>query len=201
MDIPILDITNLPNKQRHICGTIGNNEHIGRLAINHIFSVNKKIHDSPTFGEIIFVSKNCDNEDIKGLYEKYYGDGYTHKTYDKLVYFVMQRDAPMQLYIPETAYTFVGEYKKLILLHDNLTKFYNKVIIFSQFYGTNSEFSKCINITFDEYKHLPYLYFVLDIMYALPKELNFEIMKIVYCLVDDNRVKLYNELLQAYHFI
>lgn len=192
MDLPIFDITNIPNKCHMICGISGHNENNAWLNIEYLF---KNITFSYSKNNtILFISNNSYITTLNEYHKKYYGNDYIHKIYDTLVFYVMQKDEPMQVFIPEERYTFCIEYGKLTLTYSNIMKLYNKVTNFSQFWNKDSDFSKRILNSLDDYTKFNYIGWCLNIIGILPKELNIEIMKICYDIMDNNRWNNYKDL-------
>lgn len=209
MNIPIFDITNIPKKRLHIIQNIVNNHkqdiianrHI-TLQIQHLFE-QSGLRYYGNYEKIYFVDSECEYIKIDFIYSQFYEDDYVFKKYDKRTYLVIQKGTPMQLFIPETQYTFLCEYQNLILtykntieLNNDIIKLHNKVMKFSLYYNKDSMYSNELIAMINENKLLHFIYwgfkdnFVLDFVN--------ELVSIMYYLMHNTYI-LSNKKVFAYY--
>lgn len=205
MNLPIFDITNIPKKKfylRHTDYFMTNDEHKIRESIaqqlKHLFKLNNADYMKQT-EKIYFVNTKLDYYTLDEIYGQYYKGYYKPFNYDGLAYVVMQKDTPMQIFIPEkNNQTYLNEYEHLILTHKNITNFYNKITKFSLYWNDSSLFHEYILDTLNDYNLFSHIYWILKIINILPEELNIEIMKFGYNIMDRNRVGNYWDLEMDY---
>ncbi len=128
MNIPIFDITNIPEIPYKIVNNTKLNEWYALSNLERLLEFTGEY--LPHNDYILFISCNMDYDTINKYYKEFYGTNYVYKKYNNLIYLVMQKDIPIQIFIPEKICTFIYEYKNIMLTYDIIKTFYYKVSYF-----------------------------------------------------------------------
>lgn len=174
MDLPIFDITNIPKKYlcvKHNTYAYTRNKHILYKSIenqiNHLLKINN-IEITKYTENIHFVKLDCDSNHINNYYKQYYTGNYKPIKCDiENAYLVMQKDAPLQIFIPEDKYTFLNEYVNVDMTLCDVEKLHNKVRNFSMYHNEHSVLTKALVKRIFGIKRLYYVYWSFKDMFVM----------------------------------
>ncbi len=164
---PIFDVSNIPNKNYGVIfpDKLTNDRNYNynvtgaiQDQLLRVFKLNNKyfykndediyfIHFYTNYTKINYYYKLCYNNDYidisSELYDKFNKD---------FIFLVIQKGIPLQIFIPEDKYTYIEEYKNIVLTIDNINKLNKKIIKFSLYYQKESLIYKNLMKRVAEYK-------------------------------------------------
>lgn len=203
MDLPIFDITNIPHKRVCVADNLymyTRDKYIINQSVVKQIEYLYKLNELSTLSgseKMHFVNNSCDYDKINNIYKQYYKGNYDFVEYDKLTYLVMQKDTPIQIFIPEDKYTFLDEYYDLVLTIDNMNKLNNKIIKFSLYHNDkNSMLSKQLITRINECKNIHFIYWWMKDTFVA--DFVNELIKIMYGLLLHKHAFEYENMMGYY---